>query len=113
MDSSAFFQYPSGTAFANSGSASNLWFLRNLREDEVRDVWGYTQARRYTGGELAIRQRYTDRGLYVATAGCFEIVEPATDSSRRKTLLQPGDIFGELAFFDHQPRSADLRGRRL
>jgi CRP-like cAMP-binding protein len=23
--------------------------------------------------------------------------------------LRPGDIFGELAFFDHQPRSADIR----
>jgi CRP-like cAMP-binding protein len=43
------------------------------------------------------------------TAGCFEVVEPVTDGYRRKALLQLGDIFGELSFFDHQPHSTDVR----
>ncbi len=109
MDSSAFFQYPSGAAPAEPGSASNLRFLGDLREDEVRDVLSYTQARRYARDELAIRQGDTDHSLYVITAGCFEVVQPVTAGSQRKALLRPGDIFGELAFFDHQPWSADVR----
>lgn len=109
MDSSAFFQYPSGTVSGDSGSASNPRFLGDLREVEVRDVLSYTRARRYGRGRLATRRGDTNYGLYVITAGCFEAVEPATDGCQRKALLWPGDIFGELAFFDHQPQSADVR----
>lgn len=109
MDSSAFFQYPGDTASADPGPASDLRFLGDLREDEVRAVLSYTQVRRYAPGETAIRQGDADHSFYVITAGCFEVVGPTASSPLRKALLRPGDIFGELAFFDHQPRSADVR----
>ncbi len=109
MDPSIFFQYPSDTESADSGSASDIRFLGDLREDEIRSVLGYTQARRYARGELAIRQGDTDHSLYLITAGSFEVVGPAAGGPERKAMLLPGDIFGELAFFDHQPRSADVR----
>ncbi len=56
MDSSAFFQYPSGTLSGDSGSASTPWFLGDLREDQVPDVLSYTRARQYGRGRLAIRR---------------------------------------------------------
>jgi CRP-like cAMP-binding protein len=46
MDSSAYFQYPSDTEGSDR-------FLRDLRDDEVRAVLSYTQARRYSRGEQA------------------------------------------------------------
>lgn len=103
------FQYPGRTPSTASGSEGNVRLLGALREDEVRDVLSYTQARRYSRGDLAIRQGDTDHGLYVIMAGCLEVVGPSVAASRRKALLQRGDIFGELAFFDHQPRSTDVR----
>ena len=103
MDSSAFFEYPGSTAATGSASGGNARFLGDLREDEVRDVLGCTQVRRYARGELAIHQGDTDQGLYMITAGCFEVVEPVADVPRRKALLQSGDIFGELAFSTINP----------
>lgn len=103
MDASIFFRYP-GEPADTAAASNSVRFLSELREDELRDVLGYTQARRYSRGEAAMRRGDTDRSLYVVTAGSFEVVERT-----RRTLLRPGDIFGELAFFDHQPQSADVR----
>jgi CRP-like cAMP-binding protein len=104
MDSSAFFQYPSGTA-----SAGNARFLGDLRDDEVRAVLSYTQARRYARGEPAIREGDIDNSLFVITTGRFEVVRHTADGAQRTALLHPGDIFGELSFLDHQPSSTEVR----
>jgi hypothetical protein len=59
MDSSAFFQYPSGRAT----SAGNARFLGDLRNDGVRVVLRYTQARRYDPGVAAIREGDTPKDV--------------------------------------------------
>jgi CRP-like cAMP-binding protein len=102
MDSSAFFQYPSDTE-------GNRRFLGDLRDDEVRAVLGYTQARRYPRGELAIREGNIENSLFVITAGRFEVVKHTTHGARRTTFLQAGEIFGVLSFLDHQPSSTGVR----
>jgi CRP-like cAMP-binding protein len=83
MDSSAFSQYPSGSA----ASAGNARFLGDLRDDEVRAVLGYTQARRNARGEPAIREGDIDHSLYVITAGRFEVVKHSADGAKRMVLL--------------------------
>lgn len=103
MDSSGFFPYPDAVRQQTAG------FLANLYEDEVATVLSYTQSRRYASGELAIRVGDTDRSLHIVTAGRFEGLVPAARGLQRARLFQPGDIFGELAFFDGQPRTADVR----
>lgn len=102
MDYSAFFQYPSSTA----GKAR---FLGDLQDDEVRAVLSHTQARRYAGGEMVIREGDIDHSLYVITRGRFEVVRHTAGGARRTTLLESGDMFGELSFLDHQPSSTDVR----
>lgn len=84
-------------------------FLAGLDEDDVATVLDHAQARRYAPGELAIRCGDADRSLYVITAGEFEVLLPAADGARPVGRLRPGDIFGDLAFFDGEPRSADVR----
>jgi CRP-like cAMP-binding protein len=84
-------------------------FLAALDEDDVATVLAHTEARRYAPGELAIRCGDVDRSLYVITAGEFEVLVPAPDGPQRVGRLRPGDIFGDLAFFDGEPRSADVR----
>ena len=80
MDSSVFFQYPSGT----EGDGR---FLGDLRDDEVRIVLSYTQARRYARGEPAIRQKDHDHSLYVITAGRFEVFKHTAPGARQAMLL--------------------------
>jgi CRP/FNR family transcriptional regulator, cyclic AMP receptor protein len=102
MDSSAFFQYPSDTE-------GNGRFLGDLRDDEVRAVLSYTQARRYPRGEQAIREGDKKDSLFVITAGRFEVVKRTAYGARRTTVLQAGEIFGVLSFLDHQPSSTNVR----
>lgn len=103
MDSSRFFAYPDVVSRQATG------FLSNLHEDDVAIVLGYTQARRYAGDEFAVREGESDRAIYIVTAGRFEVVMHTARGLQQIGILQPGDIFGELAFFDSQPRSAGVR----
>lgn len=84
-------------------------FLAGLDEDDVATILRYTEARRYVAGELAIRCGESDRSLYVIVAGAFEVLVPTPDGSRPISALHRGDIFGDLAFLDGEPRSADVR----
>jgi CRP-like cAMP-binding protein len=84
-------------------------FLARLYDDEVATVLAYTEARRYAAGELAIRHGDADRGLYIVTAGAFEVLVPAPGGAQRAAVFRPGDVFGDLAFLDGRPRSADVR----
>jgi CRP-like cAMP-binding protein len=79
-------------------------FLADLHEDEVASIVAYTQARRYATGEVAVGAGEVDRSLFVVTAGRFDVVA----RGRVEAALVRGDIFGELAFFDGLPRSADV-----
>ena len=84
-------------------------FLSNLSEDEVATVLSYTQARRYRAGEAAVHEAERDRSLYIVTAGSFEALVPSASGYQSARAFRAGDMFGELAFFDNQPRSADVR----
>jgi CRP-like cAMP-binding protein len=89
-------------------SIAQAGFLAALDEDEIGTVLSYTQWRRYARGEVAIRAGEDERSLYVITAGRFAVWIVSSGGRRRAAILQPGDLFGELAFFDGQPRSADV-----
>jgi CRP-like cAMP-binding protein len=67
------------------------------------------QTRRLQAGELAVGAGESDRTLYVVTSGSLEVLLPTQRGPRRASVLRAGDIFGELAFFDAEPRSADVR----
>lgn len=94
------FDYPSDTGTERRA------FLADLREDEVATVVAQAQARRYARAETAVRRGDTDRGLFIVTAGRFEVVASAPRSPGSPRV--PGDIFGELSFLDGQPRDADV-----
>src|SRR5215212_3231888 len=99
----------SSVFFHADRDARAVGFLDGLYDDEIATVLSYAEARRYATGELAIRCGDTDRGLYVITAGSFEVLVPTPGGPRRARIFQRGDIFGDLAFFDGEPRSADVR----
>jgi CRP/FNR family transcriptional regulator, cyclic AMP receptor protein len=89
--------------------AERRGFLADLHEDEVASIVAYMQSRRYAPGEIAVRAGDVDRSLFVVTSGRFDVVAHA----RPVAALPRGDIFGELAFFDGLPRSADVVAAEL
>lgn len=103
MDPSTFFAYPDSVAQQAAG------FLASLYDDEIAGILGFTQTRRYTPGDLAVQRGDTGRDLYIVTAGHFDVLVSGPRGPQRASQFGPGDIFGELAFFDGQPRSADVR----
>jgi CRP-like cAMP-binding protein len=103
VDASSLFTYPDA---AEPGPAG---FLADLRPDEVQTVLSHMQTLRYAPGALAVRRGDRDSSLFVATRGLFEVTVPTRDGVQRARWIRPGELFGELAFFDRRPRSADVR----
>jgi CRP-like cAMP-binding protein len=83
-------------------------FLADLHEADLAVVLQYTQARLYARGEFAVRRGEVDRSFFIIARGSFEVLVAAGDGTRRVRLLRPGDLFGEVGFFDGLPRSADV-----
>lgn len=94
---------------SNDAQSAAGGFLGALHDDEIATILGFTDVRRYAPHELAIRCGDVDRSLYIITAGRFEVLVPSPNGPQRASVFEPGDIFGDLAFFDGQPRSADVR----
>jgi CRP/FNR family transcriptional regulator, cyclic AMP receptor protein len=87
---------------------SHRGFLGDLHETDLAVVLGYTQARLYEPGEFAVRHGDLDRSFFIISRGSFEVVVPSDEGARRARLLETGDLFGEVSFFDGRPRSADV-----
>src|SRR5215208_2200499 len=82
-------------------------FLADLHEADQAVVLQYTQARLYEPGQLAVRRGEVDRSFFIISRGLFEVVVPS-EGPKRVRVLEPGDLFGEVGFFDGLPRSADV-----
>jgi CRP/FNR family transcriptional regulator, cyclic AMP receptor protein len=83
-------------------------FLADVHEADLAVVLDYTQARLYAAGEFAVREGEVDRSFFIISRGSFEVVVPTGDRPRRVRVLERGDLFGEVGFFDGRPRSADV-----
>jgi CRP-like cAMP-binding protein len=83
-------------------------FLADLHESDIEIVLAHTQARLYAPGDFAVRRGDTDRSFFIISRGSFEVRVPAGEGPRGVRVLEPGDLFGEVGFFDGRPRSADV-----
>jgi CRP/FNR family transcriptional regulator, cyclic AMP receptor protein len=80
-------------------------FLGHLHADDLATVLEHTQSRLYRAGEHAIREGELDRSVFIVSRGSFEVV---VHGAGRMRLLERGHLFGEVAFFDGRPRTADV-----
>jgi len=91
-----------------NGEDAPRGFLADMHEADVAVVLEYTQARLYGPGDVAVRAGELDRSFFIISRGSFEVRVPSEEGPRRARLLEPGDLFGEVGFFDGLPRSADV-----
>ncbi len=63
----------------------------------------------YTEGELICRQGEPGDRLYVIQTGRVTVLREESGVEIPIAELKAGDVFGEMAIFDRQPRSATVR----
>lgn len=63
----------------------------------------------YADGEVICRQGERGDRMYVIQRGAASVLHEEGGVESLVGDLKAGDIFGEMAIFDHQPRSATVR----
>ncbi|HEX5617837.1 MAG TPA: Crp/Fnr family transcriptional regulator [Solirubrobacteraceae bacterium] len=83
--------------------------FEELADDDLRRVAEVSVPRRFAGGEVVFREGDDSDTAYVVNAGHARAIREHPDG-RQITLATfgPGDIFGELAMFDDERRSATV-----
>jgi len=64
---------------------------------------------RLSPGETRIWQGDQDHDVYIVIDGELEALRSEDDSTQLVGTIRPGETFGEMAFFSHEPRSATVR----
>ena len=90
------------------GDRAGRGFLADLHDADVAVVMQHTQARLYAAGDVAVREGELDRSFFIIKRGSFEVLVPTEEGPQRVRVLEPGDLFGEVGFFDGLPRTADV-----
>ena len=91
-----------GTA---SPAATQQIFLQGLTAKEWSRLYTFADVRSFMAGEELVRAGDADDAFYVMTAGAAEVLQ----GTRSIGQISEGSVFGEVAFFDRQPRSATIR----
>jgi CRP-like cAMP-binding protein len=98
-----------------SDTSDRVALLRHVRvfaglsEEDLEAIAEVSVSRRYDAGEVVFREGDGGDTCYIVRSGLARAVRQHSDG-RSITLSHfgPGDIFGELAMFDEEPRSATV-----
>ena len=88
---------------------SRMWLFSELNEAQIGLLTQITQRRRFEAKKVIVRQGDPEADLYCVLRGHLKVT--ACDSHGHEivvNLMQSGDVFGEIAFFDGQARSATV-----
>ena len=83
--------------------------FRNIPPEQLAPVRAVAVRQVYKGGAAIFHQGDIPRFLYVVESGVVDIVLPAVSDDVTLASFESGSFFGELAVFDHQPRTATAR----
>jgi len=63
----------------------------------------------YANGEIIVRQGESGDCMFAIQKGQIEVVRSGKDGEVRVAVLEEGEIFGEMAIFEREARSATVR----
>ncbi|MGQ0467526.1 MAG: cyclic nucleotide-binding domain-containing protein [Sporichthyaceae bacterium] len=95
------FSYPATQAGPGWG------FLDGASESAYARFKQHCETRRFADGQTIVKAGDIDRSLWVVLGGDLEVQVPNKPAHR----VGAGTVFGEVAFFDGAPRSADIVAR--
>lgn len=73
---------------------------------DLRKLAGMCLLKSYAPGDFILEEGSTGLGLFLVTAGQVEVFKTLYDEQIRLAVLGQGDVLGEMALLDDQPRSA-------
>lgn len=88
----------------------SMEITRGFKPDELEALKNRLVRQTYAKGEIILREGEEASDLCLLTKGAasVRISLPRSDRFKRLATLAPGAIFGEMAFLDGNPRSADV-----
>jgi CRP/FNR family cyclic AMP-dependent transcriptional regulator len=104
LDLSRFFDYEQQGGPQQGGRAGRSVFLANATRAEWERLVACCSVRRFRAGEALVREGEQAQTLFIVARGSLEVRRGA----RRLALIPAGSVVGEQAFFDGEPRSADV-----
>lgn len=104
-----YFDYPDGS---NTSETRQLTVLNGLVQEDWNIIAKYSQKILYKSGDKIVDVGETDDGVYIIVEGSVEvIIRGAFGIEKSITEIYEGSVFGELSFFDKQPRSAAVKAK--
>jgi SulP family sulfate permease len=84
--------------------------FEDFTQKEIRILKQKLTCTTFKKGEIILKEGDTDKNLFFLTRGSVSVRILLPESNRYKRLItySPGVLFGELAFLDGRPRSADV-----
>lgn len=91
-------------------SAEVITVFNGLSEDEWQMIIQNARSIEFRPGDLLLKAGESDDALYIMVTGTVEVINTNSFGFvKRIASIAEGSVFGELAFFDNQPRSASIR----
>ena len=88
----------------NLSQVARIPVFAALKKDRAKVLEGATE-RTYAPGATLVKEGEASSFLYFISSG-HAVVSTAAEG--RRTVLGPGDFFGELGLIEHHPRSATV-----
>ncbi|MBT3703015.1 MAG: cyclic nucleotide-binding domain-containing protein [Alphaproteobacteria bacterium] len=105
------FDYPNSSEMAQR-MLDEFTFLGDATEEDWACIRQHVETKQFGAGEKLIRYGEIDTSFFILTEGTVEIVIEQPDGEPHVLSNIPkGSVFGEIAFFDGQPRSATILSR--
>ncbi len=65
--------------------------------------------RTYDDGEIVCSEGDEGKSMFVIQSGKVEVIKKRPEGELTLRTMEKGEIFGEIALFDHMPRSATVK----
>ena len=104
----AYFDYDEeGT---DGAQTDQITVLEGLSEEEWQMIIRSAQTIPFEKEDILLKEGERDDAVYIVVSGQVEVISgSAFRRVKRLAVIDEGSVFGEVAFFDNQPRSASVR----